>query len=159
MTSAEARFNKSLRPRKPEGSLGRTAQDVHLDSHTAPELCLKCTTLLISSGLVLYSIYWCTTLYSSLLGWYFLKCTTLYSSLLGRYCTVFTDMYYTLLISSGLVLYSIYFSFPRRVMHVHSARRHFETCNFRQFDTHVTDVKTDKGTLNWTKGITESVRN
>ena len=41
MTNAEARFNKSLRPRKPEGSLGRTAQDVHLDSHTAPELCWK----------------------------------------------------------------------------------------------------------------------
>ena len=40
MTNAEARFNNSLRPRKPEGSLGRTAQDVHLDSHTAPELCL-----------------------------------------------------------------------------------------------------------------------
>ena len=40
MTNAEARFNKSLRPRKPEGSLGRTAQDVHLDSHTAPELWL-----------------------------------------------------------------------------------------------------------------------
>ena len=40
MTNAEARFNKSLRPRKPEGSLGRTAQDVHLDSHTAPELCM-----------------------------------------------------------------------------------------------------------------------
>ena len=38
MTNAEARFNKSLRPRKPEGTLGRTAQDVHLDSHTAPEL-------------------------------------------------------------------------------------------------------------------------
>ena len=38
MTNAEARFNKCLRPRKPEGSLGRTAQDVHLDSHTAPEL-------------------------------------------------------------------------------------------------------------------------
>ena len=38
MTNAEARFNKSLRPRKPEGSLGRTAQDIHLDSHTAPEL-------------------------------------------------------------------------------------------------------------------------
>ena len=36
MTNAEARCNKSLRPRKPEGSLGRTAQDVHLDSHTAP---------------------------------------------------------------------------------------------------------------------------
>ena len=32
MTNAEARCNKSLRPRKPEGSLGRTA----LDSHTAP---------------------------------------------------------------------------------------------------------------------------
>ena len=39
MTNAEARFNNSLRPRKPEGSLGRTAQDSHLDSHTAPELC------------------------------------------------------------------------------------------------------------------------
>ena len=38
VTNAEARFNKSLRSRKPEGSLGRTAQDVHLDSHTAPEL-------------------------------------------------------------------------------------------------------------------------
>ena len=37
-TNAEAWFNKSLRPRKPEGSLGRTAQDVHLDSHTALEL-------------------------------------------------------------------------------------------------------------------------
>ena len=39
MTNAETRFNNSLRPRKPEGSLGRTAQDVQLDSHTAPELC------------------------------------------------------------------------------------------------------------------------
>ena len=38
MTNAETRFNNSLRPRKPEGSLRRTAQDVHLDSHTAPEL-------------------------------------------------------------------------------------------------------------------------
>ena len=36
MTNAEARFSKSLCPRKPEGSLRRTAQDVHLDSHTAP---------------------------------------------------------------------------------------------------------------------------
>ena len=43
MTNAEARFNKSLRPRKPEGSLGRTAQDVHLDSHTAPELSGGCS--------------------------------------------------------------------------------------------------------------------
>ena len=40
MTNAEARFNKSLRPRKPDGSLGRTAQDGHLDSHTDPELSL-----------------------------------------------------------------------------------------------------------------------
>ena len=40
MTNAEAWFNNSLRPRKPEGSLGRTAQDGHLDSHTAPELWL-----------------------------------------------------------------------------------------------------------------------
>ena len=38
VTSAEARFNNSLHPRKPEGSVGRTAQDGHLDSHTAPEL-------------------------------------------------------------------------------------------------------------------------
>ena len=38
MTNAEARFNNSLRPRKPEGSLGRTAQDGHLDSHTAPDI-------------------------------------------------------------------------------------------------------------------------
>ena len=40
MTNAEARFSKSLRPRKPEGSLGRTAQDGRLDSHTAPKLCV-----------------------------------------------------------------------------------------------------------------------
>ena len=39
VTNAEARFSKSLRPRKAESSLGWTAQDVHLDSHTAPELC------------------------------------------------------------------------------------------------------------------------
>ena len=41
MTNAEARFNKNLHPWKPEGSLSQTAQDVHLDSHTAPELCAK----------------------------------------------------------------------------------------------------------------------
>ena len=39
MTIGEVWFNNSLRPRKPEGSLGRTAQDSHLNSHTAPELC------------------------------------------------------------------------------------------------------------------------
>ena len=38
VTNAEPRFNNSLRPRKREGSLGRTAQDGHHDSHTAPEL-------------------------------------------------------------------------------------------------------------------------
>ena len=38
VTNAEAWFNIALRPRKPEGSLGQTAQDVYLDSHTAPEL-------------------------------------------------------------------------------------------------------------------------
>ena len=37
-TYAEAWFSIALRPRKPDGSLGRTAQDGHLDSHTAPEL-------------------------------------------------------------------------------------------------------------------------
>ena len=40
-TDAEARFNIALRPRRPEGSLGWTAQDGHLDSHAAPELCQK----------------------------------------------------------------------------------------------------------------------
>ena len=38
MTNAEAWFISALRPRKPESLLGRTAQDGHLDSHTAPEL-------------------------------------------------------------------------------------------------------------------------
>ena len=39
MTSAEAWFNIALCPQKPEGLLGWTAQDGHLDSHTAaPEL-------------------------------------------------------------------------------------------------------------------------
>ena len=33
--------NIALRPRKPEGSLGRTAQGGHLDSHTAPEHILR----------------------------------------------------------------------------------------------------------------------
>ena len=38
MTNAEAWLSIALRPRKPEGSLGRTDQDGHLNSHTAPEL-------------------------------------------------------------------------------------------------------------------------
>ena len=61
MTNAEAWFNKSLRPRKPEGSLGRTAQDVHLDSYTAPELCdsheyrYVISTFLAAVGVVVWS--------------------------------------------------------------------------------------------------------
>ena len=42
MTNAEARCNNSLSPRKPEGSLRRTAQDGHLDCDTAPELWSGC---------------------------------------------------------------------------------------------------------------------
>ena len=38
MTNAEARFSVALRPQKPQGSLGRKAQDGHLDFHTAPDL-------------------------------------------------------------------------------------------------------------------------
>ena len=38
VTSAEAWFTVALRPQKPEGSLGRKAQDGHLDFHTAAEL-------------------------------------------------------------------------------------------------------------------------
>ena len=38
MTNGEARFNIALRPQKPEGSLGRGAQDGHLDFHTTHEL-------------------------------------------------------------------------------------------------------------------------
>ena len=48
-TNAEAWFNIALRPRKPEGSLGRTAQDGHLDSHTAPELWI--------CGILLYNLF------------------------------------------------------------------------------------------------------
>ena len=40
MTNAEAWFSIALRPWKPEGSLGQTAQDSHLDFHTALELCV-----------------------------------------------------------------------------------------------------------------------
>ena len=38
VTSACVWFNVALRPQKPYGSLGRGAQDGHLDFHTAPEL-------------------------------------------------------------------------------------------------------------------------
>ena len=56
MTNAEAWCNNSLRPRKPEGSLGWTAQDGHLDSHTAPELWV---------GMVLVSRYLYATKYEA----------------------------------------------------------------------------------------------
>ena len=38
VANAEAWFSVALRPQKPQGSLGRKAQDGHLDFHTAPEL-------------------------------------------------------------------------------------------------------------------------
>ena len=56
MTNAEARFNNSLRPRKPEGWLGRTAQDGHLDSHTAPEVFIL---ILFFNIIVLLLLFFC----------------------------------------------------------------------------------------------------
>ena len=44
-----------------------------------------------------------------------------------------------------------YYSFPCRVTHVRSARRHFETYNFRQCDTRVINAKKDKRILDQTK--------
>ena len=38
MVNECAWFSVALRPRKPEGSLGRGAQDGDLDFHTTPEL-------------------------------------------------------------------------------------------------------------------------
>ena len=49
VTNACAWFNVALRPQKPQGSLGRGAQDGHLDFHTAPELC--CNAAAYLSGL------------------------------------------------------------------------------------------------------------
>ena len=45
MTNECAWFNVALRPHKPLGSLGRGAQDGHLNFHTAPELLIKCVTV------------------------------------------------------------------------------------------------------------------
>ena len=53
MTNAEAWFNIALCPRKPEGSLGWTAQDGHLDSHTAPELWVPMCNLFLA----LYALF------------------------------------------------------------------------------------------------------
>ena len=55
VTNAEARFNNSLRPRKSEGSLGRTAQDGHLDSHTAPELMCLIINNVVTVTIMYYS--------------------------------------------------------------------------------------------------------
>ena len=46
--------NIALHPWKLEGSLGQTAQDGHLDSHTAPELCL-CIIIIDNFSIVLFS--------------------------------------------------------------------------------------------------------
>ena len=61
MTSAEARFSNSLRPRKPEGSLGRTAQDGHLDSHTAPELPKRAKTMDVYEAHLLWKAIRCNS--------------------------------------------------------------------------------------------------
>ena len=55
MTSAEARFNNSLCPWKPEGPLGRTAQDGHLNSHTAPELSISLDIYRLCINLIMFS--------------------------------------------------------------------------------------------------------
>ena len=49
-TNAEAWFNIALRPRKPEGSLGRTAQDGHLDCHSSWTACLSSFSFSRSGG-------------------------------------------------------------------------------------------------------------
>ena len=64
MTNAEAWFNTASRPRKPESSLGRTAQDGHLDSQTAGlnyEPCENCRQRLHLQMTVIYcwcSVFW-----------------------------------------------------------------------------------------------------
>ena len=52
-SSALAWFSVALHPRKPEGSLGWTARDGHLDSHTASELWQGCT----SGGVYVPCVY------------------------------------------------------------------------------------------------------
>ena len=56
MTTDEAWFSVALRPQKPSGSLGRKAQDGHLDFHTTPELALSFTG---GFGLALKSVTLC----------------------------------------------------------------------------------------------------
>ena len=88
MTNAEARSSKSFSPRKREGSLRQTAQDVHFDSHRAPELlsitCLqplsRCSLTLIASSFSLESVVFlcfppsfspCVLSFSTLVYWPF----------------------------------------------------------------------------------------
>ena len=68
MTNAEAWFSIALRPRKPEGSLGRTAQDGHLDSHTAPEL-LKARFVIGPPNILSGSVHVCTFEPGDFTGW------------------------------------------------------------------------------------------
>ena len=58
MTNAEARFNNSLRPRKPEGSLGRTAQDGHESAMSMiPTLCTETSRTEHVVHLILESVF------------------------------------------------------------------------------------------------------
>ena len=68
VTNAEVRFNNSLRPRKPEGSLGRTAQDGHLDFHTAPELRIIACSSTSFQSLWAMSAYSCKKTYKCTAG-------------------------------------------------------------------------------------------
>ena len=72
MTNAEARFNNSLRPRKPEGSLERTAQDVHLDSHTASELCVHTPFSFLFKGVfvIVLFLFVCLFVFVGIQIWY-----------------------------------------------------------------------------------------
>ena len=59
---AEAWFSIALRPRKPEGSLGRTAQDVQLDFHTTPDLWVMHHVSLLTFVLQAWPVTpWCCT--------------------------------------------------------------------------------------------------
>ena len=96
VTNAEAGFNKSLRPRKPEGSLGRTAQDVHLNSHTAPELWMRAEDLKpVFLYLVEYSVMdFITTrqyLVNVTCNCWFRMCTQFHQKFVSYKCMLFVD--------------------------------------------------------------------
>ena len=104
MTNAEARFNKPLRPRKPEGSLGRTAQDVHLDSHTAPELWFTLTGYLTlyrfsrlgtqtfaGRGKPYRDVWLSLSGVSSSCFYFVIDCSSVYSFIVLKVCLIYTD--------------------------------------------------------------------